>query len=523
MQLEKIAIELRPRSGFEAIDLGFRMALHWARPLWTVWLVVFVPVALALILALDDWPWLPLLLLWWLKPLFERFLLHVLSRSVFGAPPSLLDTLGAWREILSPSLARSLLSRFWDFGRSFSLPVTQLERQKGKPAAQRRRLLGRRVGSYAYALTLVCMHFEMVVFYGLAALGLYLAPDLQLLPESEQFSDLMDVANWWTAWDTLLYLICISLIAPFYVAAGFALYLNRRVMLEAWDLELALRRMAARHAGRAARSVLALPLLGLLLVLAPAQPLQASDGPVLAQFEAELEDWDDYDEDDESTQVGPPAPAYAPLDTQARRRVLELLADESFGGEREVVGWRPRDRASERNRIDRTPWASVGEVIATVLRVLAWLLLGVAGIVLVYALMRSIGLGRREASAGTAAPAQLFGLAIAPDSLPSDIPAAAQAALAAGHLREALSLLYRGALSHLVHRCGLRVGAGATEGDVLSLARARLPQQPVEYFSRLLPAWIQLAYGARPPTPETVMALIAEHAQAMPGAAEPLA
>src|SRR5690606_28081180 len=38
---------------------------------------------------------------------------------------------------------------------------------------------------------------------------------------------------------------------PFYVAAGFALYLNRRTLLEGWDIEVALRRIATRHAAAA--------------------------------------------------------------------------------------------------------------------------------------------------------------------------------------------------------------------------------------------------------------------------------
>jgi hypothetical protein len=102
-----------------------------------------------------------------------------------------------------------------------------------------------------------------------------------------------------------------------------------------------------------------------------------------------------------------------------------------------------------------------------------------------------------------APPTQLFGLAISPDSLPRDVAAAALAAAHRGQLREALSLLYRGALSHLVHQRGLRIGSGATEGDVMSLARRLLPAATAGYFDRLLPAWVDLAYAHR----------IAEHAQ----------
>jgi hypothetical protein len=38
------------------------------------------------------------------------------------------------------------------------------------------------------------------------------------------------------------YAIVIAFLEPFYVAAGFAMYLNRRAELEAWDVEQELRR-----------------------------------------------------------------------------------------------------------------------------------------------------------------------------------------------------------------------------------------------------------------------------------------
>ena len=66
-----------------------------------------------------------------------------------------------------------------------------------------------------------------------------------------------------------------AIIEPFYVAGGFALYLNRRTALEGWDLEVALRRMGER-AQAASRSVdvaraaaLALALAGLLALQRP--------------------------------------------------------------------------------------------------------------------------------------------------------------------------------------------------------------------------------------------------------------
>jgi thiosulfate reductase cytochrome b subunit len=43
----------------------------------------------------------------------------------------------------------------------------------------------------------------------------------------------------------LLYMAVVAVLEPFYVAAGFAMYLNRRVELEAWDIEQEFRRAFA--------------------------------------------------------------------------------------------------------------------------------------------------------------------------------------------------------------------------------------------------------------------------------------
>jgi hypothetical protein len=42
------------------------------------------------------------------------------------------------------------------------------------------------------------------------------------------------------------YALAVFFVEPFYVAAGFAMYLNRRAELEAWDIEQEFRRAFAR-------------------------------------------------------------------------------------------------------------------------------------------------------------------------------------------------------------------------------------------------------------------------------------
>src|SRR5260370_1175996 len=72
------------------------------------------------------------------------------------------------------------------------------------------------------------------------------------------------------------------------------------------------------------------------------------------------------------------------------------------------------------------------------------------------------------------APASLFGMELAPEKLPSDVAAAALALARAGKVREALGLLYRGALSDLVHRRSVELLASHTEAEALAGACTQL-------------------------------------------------
>lgn len=115
----------------------------------------------------------------------------------------------------------------------------------------------------------------------------------------------------------------------------------------------------------------------------------------------------------------------------------------------------------------------------------------------------------------TAAPLQLDGIApqrvrqydVRPESLPSDVGAAAWAQWQAGELRPALVLLYRGALSRLVHRHALPICGSSTEGDCMTLARRHLPAEPCDYFARVTRARLLGSYAGRWPDGEEVREL----------------
>jgi hypothetical protein len=109
-------------------------------------------------------------------------------------------------------------------------------------------------------------------------------------------------------------------------------------------------------------------------------------------------------------------------------------------------------------------------------------------------------------------------LDINPNSLPPDVGAAALNLLEAGRTREALSLLYRGSLSRVVHRFAVAVGESFTEGEALRAVVQRLDQPRVQYFSALVALWQRVVYAAEAPPSESVAVLCREFAPTFDGA-----
>ena len=84
MRLEDIAVHLRRRSAWEALDLGHAMLHAWAPRVYRAWFATYWPAGIVILLLLWPWPEYAMFVLWWMKPVFDRVLLHVFSRSVFG-------------------------------------------------------------------------------------------------------------------------------------------------------------------------------------------------------------------------------------------------------------------------------------------------------------------------------------------------------------------------------------------------------------------------------------------------------
>ena len=238
MKAEQLQLVLRPRPAYEAVDLGVAMAQRSARSLRRAYL----PLALLLVVAcgatIEIEPWLPGTLLWWFLPWLDSTLLHVFARQAFGDETSFDDAWTARRNAPWLTMIQRLTLRRLSPWRAYSMPVSQLEGQTGSARRQRVAAILR---SHRGAAMMMQSAFSWIWFFlmlGLAALLPLLTPGLRGTPALAWLDGGSLGAT------AVLYAaqaLAMLFVEPFFVASGFAMYLKRRVELEAWDVEQDLR------------------------------------------------------------------------------------------------------------------------------------------------------------------------------------------------------------------------------------------------------------------------------------------
>lgn len=207
--------------------------------------------------------------------------------------------------------------------------------------------------------------------------------------------------------------------------------------------------------------------------------------------------------------ASPSGPATTPNDVA--RAVATVRSDPNLGGPRTERSLRLKtDNDKKRRAEPPAPWLlEMVRWMSEAGRGLMWLLGAMAIAFLIVFAWRWMRV-RADAVAGRAAvlpPSHVNDLDIRPDSLPDDIAGSARALWQRGEQRAALSLLYRGALSRLVHDHGVAIRSASTEGESVVLARAALPAAGGAFFERLVGAWQLSVYAARWPDAPSVGAL----------------
>lgn len=473
--LDRVRIAVRPRTPWEAMDLGLALLRDQAGPAARVWAALALPLLAALALACRRQPWWAPLLFWWLKPALDRPLLHVLAKATFGAAPGWRETFRTAPGYARRGLAATLLWRRFGGARALLLPVWQLEEAGGPAYRRRRRVLLARGRDQAHLLGLVGLLATLVLVLAVVTgIGYFTPGPAGWNLVAALFGGPGQRLPWLDALLPALAMAAMAVVEPFYVAAGFGLYLNRRVQLEGWDLELAFRDLARRIRSRA------LP--GAVLVLAALLALAAP-----------------------AAGAPPPPPAQAAPGPRPDPKALlaEVMRAPEFATRRQ--GWVLRPRRPARPETPRAMPAWVLGLAGVLARAVRWILPAALVLILAWALWRyrrTLALTLAPGRPGPEpAPERLFGLDIRPGTLPADLAGAALALWDQGDPRGALALLYRGVLAHMVHDRQAPVGAAATEAECLLLADRHLPEPAAAYVARLLDAWQGTAYGGQAPPP----------------------
>lgn len=458
MRLEDMTVALRPRQPWEAVDLGCatvrrdfgRIMALWASTVFPLWIVVCV--------LMRSMPvWIPLVV-WWLKPLYDRVPLFFLSRAAFGVRPGFMETWKKWPRLWFANFLPALLWRRLSFIRSFALPAQMLEGLRGAAVNRRVKTLAMDGGGSGFSLSYAFSKIEFVAWIGLMWGTYGLLPDTAR-PDWDGLFSAFDVENtipdaflWWGA---ACHMVIVTLIEPFYVGAGFGLYLNCRTRIEGWDVELAFRRMATRLTSAATALAVSL-----LLFAGMQTPAHAAEGDDPAKVVEKVKQHPDF----EIHKVN------------SKRWVPDFEFDEN---------------EKDKPRLDFL--GMIGEILFWVIvtGLVVWLIVYLVN-------NRHLFISRGASKPPVKAPKVLMGMNITRESLPDDIVAAARAAWAAGDFKEALSLLYRGSLSWLVTRRQVPISDSDTEEDCLVQVLKDGEKAEADYFRQLTGAWVQVAYAVLP-------------------------
>ena len=522
MRIDHLDVVLRARSSWEAMELGSALARRHARAVWGSWLLASAPLfvvfnALGWWLDAFGWAWLAM---WWCKPLFERAPLYVLSRGIFGEPVGTLAALRAQRHWGGTGFWGYLGWRRFSVLRSLCLPVNLLEGNAPDQRGPRRRAVAAGAAGAATVLTVTCLAFEAVLVSG--AIGaVFMFMPLDLMSESWRAAwDMIgrDTPAWARLGFNLACWLASVLVGPFFVGAGFGLYLNRRTQMEAWDVEIALRRLRDRLLPAA--STLALLLcLALPLACAPVHAQDAQDAPSITD-DADTAGEDEDSAEEPATAANDPANTPAtifgstPVDTAGfRQAVNRAYEDPLQHPTRQVTHWKPIEQAEEAKKEDKQLQGDSGnkgerkarkDGIAWLARLAEWGLWGLLGILLLVLLLTARvwlpwlrGSGRRKA--GAAAPV-IEEAVERPAVLPPDVATPAGLLWDQGRPRQALALLYRASVRTVGERSGIALPPGATEAQCLRASRRMPEAADRDLFARIVRMWQYAAYGGRLPS-----------------------
>ena len=189
----------------------------------------------------DNFRYFSWLIVWLLKPLFDRLVLHVISVRFFDKDTKIKQLLhGLWKSIFR-GLAGDILWRRFSPLRSAMMPVRVLEQNIKTRARykERRKNLDKGGIGYCFFLTIWGIAVEAALLTGIFFF---------IISMSENFTgnSIFSLESYAIIEIFLFSAWCVNLVLveSIYVCMGFSLYINSRTETEGWDIEIMLRNIA---------------------------------------------------------------------------------------------------------------------------------------------------------------------------------------------------------------------------------------------------------------------------------------
>jgi hypothetical protein len=239
----KIDAGLKRKDFREAADAGlllWRENFYSFLPFFaiTFWICAFIP----RILLPGNWQYLSWIIIWWLKPLFSRIVLHIISIRFFDRSAGFKRLFFGLGKNLLRGLAGDLLWRRFNPLRSVMMPVRVLELniKSRKRISERKKTLEKGGINYCFLLTIWGVAVEIALLTGMFFFFMVIN---QLMFNNTLFSE--------SFWDIEIFIYaawCFNymLIETIYTCMGFSLYINSRLEIEGWDIEITFRNFAEK-------------------------------------------------------------------------------------------------------------------------------------------------------------------------------------------------------------------------------------------------------------------------------------
>jgi len=464
VNVSRAEIVLRERRFWESLDVAGPMYRRWMGPIAVFFGAPFAVVVAALMVALSHVPpWVPALVIWWLKPLWDRLVMVPAGVLMFEPGASYKTMAGSLTKVISASLGADLTWRRFSPLRAYLIPVSMYERLGRREGSKRKRWLRRNSVWKLFGITWLCIGLEGLV-------GLSLALTFMAMSSVSVVAFGSTAAQNTSLLYNLIYATVVLCVEPFYVLASFSMYVNRRTSAEGWDLQLAFSRLRSRFPATGVKIMLAAFFLIFSLQAVSTNAQQTAYTPTRTQKSAFVE------------------------------RAKTVLAGNEFG--RTIVRRRIRIKKGVnlsglfQGRGGNPALNRLGAEALRIFAVAIALALIVLGVVTnrhrISWILRRFSKSKREGEQALPTRNEL--------SNGTDWISDSRRAWARGGIREALGILYRGSLEMARTRYGIDIAESATERECLRILRDSDPA-PVflQAVEEVTGTWIRLAWAGSVP------------------------